>query len=65
MILVKLGELHKIKFTKNYRLDQGIEPRLLALLSGTLTITPECFLCLYEAVIESYSCMDSVIHLIG
>ena len=27
------------------------------ILSGTLTITLECFLCLCEAVIESYSYM--------
>ena len=39
----------------------GIESRLLAQLSATLTITLECFMCLYEAVIESYSCQgDSV-----
>ena len=32
-------------------------------LSATLTITLECFLCLCETVIESYSCMgDSVSH---
>ena len=32
-------------------------------LSATLTITLECFLCLCEAVIESYTCMgDSVSH---
>ena len=33
------------------------------ILSVTLTITLECFLCLYEAVIESYSWMgNSVSH---
>ena len=33
------------------------------ILSATLTITLECFLCLCEAVIESYSCMgNSVSH---
>ena len=30
------------------------------ILSVTLTITLECFLCLCEAVIESYSCMDDL-----
>ena len=38
-----------------------MELRSLAQQSGALTITPECFLCLYDAVIECYSCMsDSV-----
>ena len=35
----------------------------LVILSATLTITLECFLCLCQALIESYSCMvDSVSH---
>ena len=34
-----------------------MEPRLLAYQSGTLTITPNCFLCLCEAIIEPYSCL--------
>ena len=38
-----------------------MEPRSLAYQSGTLTITPNCFLCLCEAIIEPYSCLgDSV-----
>ena len=32
-----------------------LEPRSLAQLSSTLTITPECCLCLCETVIKSYS----------
>ena len=34
-----------------------MEPRSLAYQSGTLTITPECLLCLCEAIIEPYSCL--------
>ena len=38
-----------------------MEPRSLAYQSGTLTTTPECLLCLCEAIIEPYSCLgDSV-----
>ena len=38
-----------------------MEPRSLAYQSGTLTITPNCFLCLCEVIIEPYSCLgDSV-----
>ena len=39
----------------------GMEPRSLAYQSGTLTITPNYFLCLCEAIIKPYSCLgDSV-----
>ena len=38
-----------------------MEPRSLAYQSGTLTITPNCFLCLCEVIVEPYSCLgDSV-----
>ena len=50
--------LTKYKFIKNQRLDQGYPHRVsLAYQLGTLTITLECLLCLYEAIIEPYSCM--------
>ena len=51
----------KRNLEKKLETSAGIEPRSLAQQSGTLTITPNCFLCLYEAEIQSYSCMgDSV-----
>ena len=34
------------------------------ILSDTLTITLECFLCLFEAVNESYSCLSGSVQFI-
>ena len=43
------------------RVPSRIGPLSPALQSATITIALECFLCLCEAIIESYSCMgDSV-----
>ena len=41
-----------------------IEPRSLALLTAIRTTTLECFLCLCEAVIESYLCMGNSVQFI-
>ena len=62
-----IRRIQQKKFTKNSETWPGIEPRLLAYQSGTLTITLKCFLCLCEAITESYSCMDDSVqfHLIG
>ena len=55
------GWIQQNKIYKKLLTWPVIEPRSLAQLSGTLTITRQCFLCLCWAVIESYSCMgDSV-----
>ena len=56
------------KIYKKLQIWPGIEPRLLAYLSGTLTITLECFLFLCEVVIlfmHSWLCPIHLIHLIG
>ena len=39
-----------------------MEPGSLAYQSGTLTTILECFLCLCEAIIEPYSCLDDSVH---
>ena len=44
-------------FFRNSRLIRSIKKDKIAKLSATLTITPECFLCLCEALIYCYSCM--------
>ena len=57
-----VNEFNKIKFTKIQRPNQGLDPDNLLGLSSTLTIILDCFLCLCEALIESYSCMGDYLH---
>ena len=56
-----IRQIKQKKFRIKLETRPGIEPRSIAEQSGTLTITPNCFLSLCETAIQSYACMgDSV-----
>ena len=59
-----IRQIEQKKITKKIGDLTRDEPRSLAQLSGTLTITLNCFVCLCEAIIESYSCMGDSVQLV-